>query len=440
MQKISLFLLAQYLCSTTLFAQNIGDAPATTPTNPPPKSLTETNAPTVTPLPDLMILPWQNLSLDPDTVRTTKDARLEATNVIKQILLPDGTDMASVAPKRAPYEAARRELKDIISGTASGKKPTLAVIPIWTKIHDHDLIALAVVDSTRNTVKTVVHRLLPKSRWDESVRSKTLNKFFADTIRELTQPLNLGSLPAAKEDMSLIIRNQAVSRRLNEIDRTALALMLSAPLTEKFTVVSPLATELMTTIHGFYGQKNSMRKANREVVARITYEKPPIKASLPTSLKMTLSGTDAVFGKTLPWSWSESMTISARPDNTMNIQFSDRLSRELETEQLALNRSELPQVAKIKGAWAYLDKGRAWGLQMNDRLVSSEDPSAIKGHVVSYFGPELNLKSSRGWPIHEGAIIYIRKGQKSVKLGQSFTYDGMKVPTAWPPASSTNKP
>ena len=44
-------------------------------------------------------------------------------------------------------------------------------------------------------------------------------------------------------------------------------------------------------------------------------------------------------------------------------------------------------VIKVYGAWAYLDKGRAWGLEMNDRLWFEKDGRMVKGHVVAYFGP-----------------------------------------------------
>lgn len=435
--KLLHIMLAQYLSAGIAVAQTVSNPNQTQETK---SNLTDKDAIAKAKLPDLMIMPWQTLGIDPDLTRSSKSARQEATAILKQIFIADATDLAAIAPKRPAFETARPELKDVLTSNTYSKSPTLAIIPVWTKIHDHDLIALAVVDSTRNTLKKVVHRLLPESRREESIKAKSLNKFFVDNARELAQSINLASVPVPKDDLSVIIRNQAVSPRRNEIDRTALSLLLGAPLSQEFTLLSPLATELLTTIHGFYGITNSMKKANREVIARISYDQVPQKAKLPVKVTMNIRGADAVFGQTLPWTWSESMTIAARPDGTTDILISDRLKKELTIEMNGLNRSELPQVVKIKGAWAYVDKGRAWGLQMNDRLVSSDNPTAIKGHVVSYFGPELNLKSARGWPIHEGAIIYIRKGQRSVKLGQEFTYDGMKVPTQWPTASSANKP
>jgi hypothetical protein len=214
-------------------------------------------------------------------------------------------------------------------------------------------------------------------------------------------------------------------------------MLLAAQWSGGFTVINPFATEQLTSLHGFYGQKNMMRRANREIITRLTYAKTPKGLKLPVTVTLNIGATDGVFGQTLPWSWSEPLTIGVNADSTMNLKCSDKLKTSLTTESSALRRDELPQIVKIRGAWAYVDKGRAWGLQMNDRLVSNDDPSKIKGHVVAYYGPEMKLSSSRGWPIHEGAIVFIRKGQRDLRVGQTLTYDGMKVPTPWPPGSAS---
>ena len=77
---------------------------------------------------------------------------------------------------------------------------------------------------------------------------------------------------------------------------------------------------------------------------------------------------------------------------------------------------------------------------MNDRLVVADDSQVVKGHIVGYYGPELSLKSPKGWPISEGAIMYVRKGQRESKLGQEFKYDKMTVPTPWPLQAAGSKP
>jgi hypothetical protein len=56
----------------------------------------------------------------------------------------------------------------------------------------------------------------------------------------------------------------------------------------------------------------------------------------------------------------------------------------------------------------------------------------VKGHVVRFFGPEQKLTSPRGFPIEEGAILYIRKGQKLPMTGLEFKFDPREFPTEYP--------
>lgn len=419
-------------------AQSLG-TPITT-TDQKEKAGITSQSEVATPLPNLILFPWQTPSIDADLLRQTKTARAETLAIIKRILAPNAVSLESIAPKKPKMETARYMLKDVLADANSTLSSPLAVLPLWARLHDHDLFALVIVDSKQNTLKSMIHRILPRERWEESVRNKNFNAYFEPGFTEISTSLNLANLISPSEDASLGIRDQTASPRTNEIDRMVLTLILGNSLLPDFTVINPVASELMTTIHRFYGLQGSMRKANRELMTRFIYDKVPVKIKLPQKLTLTIGATDGVFGQTLSWSWSEPFTIGVKPDNTLDITISDRLKTELASEKSSLRRDELPQIAKIKGAWAYVDKGRAWGLKMNDRLVGSEQPNAFKGHVVAYFGPELKLKSPRGWPINEGAIIFIRKGQKNLKIGQAFTYDGMRVPTSWPPTNASAKP
>lgn len=85
-----------------------------------------------------------------------------------------------------------------------------------------------------------------------------------------------------------------------------------------------------------------------------------------------------------------------------------------ESKQLML--SENPRSLRQNGAWFYLDKGRAWGLRLNDRLTSVENPE-IKGHIVRFYGPESGIKNTQEETIGEGAIIFIREGLVKLKSG-----------------------
>jgi hypothetical protein len=391
------------------------------------------------PMPKFMILPWETPNIDDDAKQRSVTARNEITLQLKKIFSPNAVSLDSIAPKVQTIESARHTLTTVLADSNATFSSPLAILPLWTRIHNYDLFAIVVIDIQRNTIRSVVHRLVPRVGTQKSLQTRSYQGFFSQAFSELSNSMNLASLPAQNDDLAVAIRDQTANTRSDEIDRATLSVLILGQWPADFLALNPYANELISTIHRFYGRQSFMRKANREVVAHITYEKPPSNLQLPVSLTLNIRAVESVFAQTLPWKWSEPLVLGVKGDNTIDLKFSDRLKTELTSERAALRRDELPKVAKIRGAWAYVDKGRAWGLQMNDRLISEDEPQKIKGHVVAYFGPELNLKSVRGWPINEGAIIFIRKGQQDVRLGQSLMYDGMKVPTPWPPAAPANK-
>ena len=90
----------------------------------------------------------------------------------------------------------------------------------------------------------------------------------------------------------------------------------------------------------------------------------------------------------------------------------------------------MPQISKVFKAWVYLDKGRAWGLKIGDRLAAKAPTGeTIKGHIVGFFGPNQNILSPRGFNVPEGAIMYVRKGQLHVDIGQTLEWDKRSFPT-----------
>jgi hypothetical protein len=52
---------------------------------------------------------------------------------------------------------------------------------------------------------------------------------------------------------------------------------------------------------------------------------------------------------------------------------------------------------------------------------------------VQYFGPELKLTSARGFPIQEGAVVYVRKNRSKARSGMVFQFDPATYPSPWPP-------
>lgn len=149
-----------------------------------------------------------------------------------------------------------------------------------------------------------------------------------------------------------------------------------------------------------------------------------------STLKGDISISEGVFGHHLS-KLAEGSTVifsDAQPE----VRVSSLLLERLNIYRSELAFDEPPKAVHKHKAWVYLNKGRAWGLKMGDRLISESGKSA--GHVVGYYGPTAKLKDFAGQPISEGAILYVRKGQKQVQKGDRFIWDPKKFPTPWPPS------
>lgn len=384
-------------------------------------------------LPKILILPWQTPNVDPDSLRLTRQARDAVTNKLKETFTPSAESLDKLTRTKTLPTALTDDLQKVLADAETSPQNATAIIPLWTHFHDYELLGLVAIDAHKNTIRHFVHKLIPHEQLVQAYKNKDTQSVFGQAFAAFSAQVKGGNQPNAPEELAIIVRQQAASRRINEIDRTTLNLLLGYQLATRtgqmtFTLINPFAPEILAAIHQLYGLKQVMRKPNRLIFTKITYDKNPKIMKLPVTLNLGTTVTEAVFGKSIPDSWQEPITVGAKTNGEVELKYSSKLDELISREQQALKRDDLPQIVKIRGAWAYVDKGRAWGLQMNDRLVIADGSGTVKGHVVGYYGPEMKLKSPRGYPIHEGAIIFIRKGQKSLKEGQALSYDIMKVP------------
>jgi hypothetical protein len=385
-------------------------------------------------LPKILILPWQTPNVDPDSLRLTRQARDAVTNKLKETFSPSAEPLDKSLKTEILTTALADDLQTVLADPSTSAQSALAIIPVWTHFHDYELLGLVAIDAYRNTIRHFVHKLIPQEQLIQAYKNKDTQSVFGQEFATFHKQIRDENLVKAPEELAIVVREQAASRRINEIDRTTLNLLMGYQLATKsgqmsFTLVNPFATEILAAIHQLYSLKQVMRKPNRIIFTKITYDKSPKAIKLPINLNLGTTLTEAVFGKTIPDSWRETLIVGAKTNGEVELKYSSKLNELISLEQQALKRDDMPQIVKIRGAWAYVDKGRAWGLQMNDRLVIADGSGTVRGHVVGYYGPEMKLKSPRGYPIHEGAIIFIRKGQKSMKEGQALSYDIMKVPS-----------
>jgi hypothetical protein len=334
----------------------------------------------------------------------------------------------------------------------------LALEPTWCRVYDRQVLMVTVANAKTNELLAAAHTTVTKSNWDTqrdadglgSLLSSQMSALAREALAEAQKKLSQGA-PTDALHVGLSLEQNA--SRVDEGSSLCLSALLEETLARSpqstgrvggFTVARALGLDQLALIRNMLGQDPpTLTRPTRALVIgwHRTRDKAASKTTLPLTFDLTSRPLESVFAHSIPEARSKD-AVTARIDGTNRVVLEGltRLSDFLIQEQKSLLLADGPQVARINRAWVYLDRGRAWGLKMNDRLLAGSGPDEIKGHVVRFFGPEENLKSPRGFPIHEGAILYIRKNQKAPKIGMEFRMDPRLFPTPWPPPSPASKP
>jgi hypothetical protein len=394
------------------------------------------------PWPEFMILPWQTLNVDPDQIAKASIALKQSQIELAQASMSDSGPLSDKDPARNASDVnSRRALSSIISGKPKSPQAVpIALTPVWASAQGRPVLMLIASTSDSNIVLQIAQRTISPEIWRKNIASSRVANAFSPLLLGMWNEISQKKLTPPKPDLAIGLAVGAVSNRGDEIERNTLNLLAAFQNLSEFTIVSPIGTELLSSAHKAWGVRGRVRRPNRTLNMTWLYPYQSKKNNQsPLTLKLIVKPSDGVFAQTIPWVVEEDVILSFTGSGGINIPLSNKLKEHLKLEEAALNRNENPQAVKVRGAWVYLDKGRAWGLRMNDRLVISDGTNTIKGHIVSYYGPELSLTSPRGWPIHEGAIMFVRKGQKNSKIGQEFSYDKVIYPTPWPPPQANVK-
>lgn len=228
--------------------------------------------------------------------------------------------------------------------------------------------------------------------------------------------------PNSKVKISLSLKRG--SRYEAKGSYNCLNVMIAKNLIPKYHTKNPIGYFNYKFLENFVPVKEANIRSNRNLsiewhITDNTYE-------LKTSLSETTLAAPVI----------SPLQTSGKLEDILSVGINEKIMQRLALMEKTLSSEEPPMVIKVYGAWAYLDKGRAWGLEMNDRLWFETEGRLVKGHVVKYFGPGLRLTSPRGRKVTEGAIVYIRTGQHSVHIGDTFNFDPTVFPTPWPPVKT----
>ena len=379
--------------------------------------------------PEVSLLPWQLIGVD-NEFATRNGKKLDGLRTqLQQSLMSAAQPLDLWLEGRGQVLPLnlKRSLHRVMSGTSELKttSPTY-VIPILCRIGDSLVVATELIDLADNFMLSAKQQFTSKSSWEGvGPAPLALGKNWIEDLQRNLRPLE-SEAAAFKLDLALQRSSHDSIAGSHECLTMALAhelqktMMVPTPinLLEGYRVRQPLLPD------------SQPRRSSRTV--RIDWGQNPTGPKIEAQV----AASESVFGSALPPRQTVSFEIKASEDRMV---VPEDFMKVLTDTRAQLLSKDMPQVAKIYGAWVYLDRGRAWGLEMNDRLYFEQDGRFVKGHVVGFYGSGLNLKSPRGFSIQEGAIVFIRKGQKLVKIGDIFGFDPTAYPTPWPPVRQPSK-
>lgn len=425
--------------------------PYPAPEDAPPEAPAAIPAPI--PYPAGMSLPWRLIDIDAAAAAGAAPALERARTELAKAWLTNPVPLTAYLGAKTTITINAKRLTD---QTATGQPqgaaaaPALAVEPAWCSVMDREVIFVTVADARTNRLLGSAHAAFAKGGWAQQAAKGDLAPKLAAQIKTLAQTALQRAAAAAPEDsMHAGIDLARTLTRGDEGSAFCLAQLLEEQLAPDFTLARALGGEPLALARRLLHQPPELLRPSRRLVLRfftpadaLSAGTPPPDAAalkavriLPAAYRVVTSVVDSVFGKTIASRRLETTWQLTQGAGTALILAPDPAFRALlDSEKATLTRSDLPEAAKIDRAWVYLDRGRAWGLKMNDRLVADlGGGEKVKGHVVRFFGPEAKLTSPRGFPIEEGAIVYIRKNQRKAKVGLAFQKDPKTFPAPYPP-------
>jgi len=389
------------------------------------------------PMPQTLINPWRVVGIDASEKAKAKNALTRAAAALVNAVGQNPqtlTAQAIAAGKTVTINM--KKISDKITSVNGPEFPFPIIIePVWCSIADQHVLLVTIARSDNNELLGSAHGTIPEGNLKPSLQAggdlftplmnglltKALTAAQARAAQNKVDALHVGLSLALPEHR----RDTGSGQCLNYIVEEKLAL--------DYTVARSEGVDRLVSLRGIYGTEAKMRRPTR--LFKMQWQQPDPRRpqlNVPLNMQLKVEVAESVFGHSTPRRYAGAVPVTATAERTININLPAEFDALFSEEKSTLLLADWPQVTKVFGAWVYLDRGRAWGLKMNDRMVAMVDGKPVKGHVVRFFGPEQKLTSPRGFPIEEGAILYIRKGQKLPTQGLEFQFDPRQFPTTYP--------
>jgi hypothetical protein len=384
---------------------------------------------------DIVIMPWVATgvptNIRQENLQNMTESQKNLTSIIakKSISInkidQPPTIFASLANKLSNFYALS-DLNEEFKVTPS--QNGILIQPFFCKIADKIVVLSQLSAANRWTTLSIGSQVLQSTNNQQSQKYNLTEGLVSATKRAFE---NLKKRKPYNHNLKISMHNESSGENIG--DTTCMNLILSQNILD----LAPINSEMNNEYFGYLrnsGMTPKLAPARSTRKFLIHYQKlnPKIGETIETKIRVI----ESVFGRSHPTPLQLNLALEL---TNQEIKFSEHplLSSFIANESQLLALDSMPEVIKKDRAWLYVDKGRAWGLKIGDRLETQD--GTVKGHVVAYYGPEMSLKAKNGATITEGAIIFVRKGQKISTPGQTLSWDETTFPTPFPPNNSLQK-
>jgi hypothetical protein len=378
----------------------------------------------------VFVFPWTNPGLDPDFKASQKTSTQQVMATLETLSLPNKQNLAELAKNENIGLSlnAMRKAKTIWLADLNGidSEEALFLQPIFCDSGEFLVLSLML-----GRVESGLTLALVNQSFNRPKDPSALTGLLVGSVPRLWERLKEAAIKTPRFDHRLKfgLSNEKGSLTSRKGGTSCLNVLLMPEILNKAPIVADLGFEHLSFVRRSLKINTPLERSNKRL--HVEWKEQSLsKQQRQLAANFTIS--DAVFADSVKGPIKESWQVIDLPET---FTLPKKLTAAIDAEIDTLKVDDWPLVSKIYGAWAYLDRGRAWGLNMSDRLVVQGDDGIVKGHVVGFFGPGAKVKSPRGFDVTEGAIMYVRKGQRAVKRGQSVSFDPRTFPTAWPPKS-----
>lgn len=359
------------------------------------------------------LAPWEVLGISPHYISQTKDVWDEAWHGIHEKHFSNQGKPLHEMIKDKPI--TMNQIAYARQFMAAESSASYLMQPIVCQLGKVGYIANASID----TQSGIIVRIDINEFSYEDLLVAQQNKLKEQVLSAIDSWPSAMTDTAPTRSLKLMTTIKRESLGLHHGELLCANLILQKSLAKQYRVINTIGQKNLLFVRSFESSP-ALQRSNRAI--HMDWQKQD------QSWQLSWGSSEGILGTSL----QRQKTWKINPI-TADFKIPKELLELLKQENLSLEQSTPPRVVKIYGAWAYLDKGRAWGLKMNDRLVTSKNNETYKGHIVGFYGPRKNLASRSGLPVHDGAILYIRKGQHRIKIGDPFDFDKATYPSAWPP-------